>query len=703
MRPYAAWGNFRQELKQQEGRAILWIVVAFAAGIALFFGWRSDPSVWIGPAAALAAIVLLRLKIAKPLAIAIIAIAAGHSAAHFRTALVATPLLTKEIGPVEIAGRVVETERRPGVNRIVLAPTHLPRVPDGGIPKRLRINIPRGHGLPNPGETITVPAVVGPAMRPAVPDGFQFQRFLYFAQIGGTGYAVGRWELTGAGADPRWSARFTALTEGWRRGIGERVAGVVPGDAGAVATALINGEQTVIREPLQDAYRAAGLAHLLSISGFHMTLLAGAVFFLVRRILALIPAIALRTDTKKIAAWCALALTFGYLLISGMSVPAVRSFLMIAVVLTAVLLDRTALSLRTIAWAALVLMLIYPDAVFGASFQMSFVAVLALIALYEQTWLKIPWRDAKGELSVIRAVGVYVLALVVTDLVAGGATNIFALYHFNTFPTYSLAANLIAGPLTGLWIMPMGLLGVASMPLGLDALPLRAMGAGIEILNAVVIEIAGWPNAQLHVPPMKTAFLVLAASGIIFICLWKGRLRWLGVIPVLAALIQPWVTRTPDILVDESARVIAVSDANGRLVFAPGRAGRFVREVWTERYGASDAKWPGGDMSCDKSGCVLARGEKKVLLAFDPSALAEDCGEVDAIVSTVAAYDLCADGFIIDRINLARRGAHALWVSKDEITARSSADAMGTRVWMRGSVGLALFGESAAGDEEGPR
>jgi len=478
------------------------------------------------------------------------------------------------------------------------------------------------------------------------------------------------------------------------------VAEAVPGDAGAVATALINGEQTIIPEPLQDAYRAAGLAHLLSISGFHMTLLAATVFFLIRRFLALIPAIALRVDTKKIAAWCALGLTFGYLLISGMSVPAVRSFLMTAVVLTAVLLDRTALSLRTIAWAALVLMLMYPDAVFGASFQMSFMAVLALIALYEQTWLKIPWRDAKGELSLVRAVGVYVLALVVTDLVAGGTTNIIALYHFNKFPTYSLAANLIAGPLTGLWIMPMGLLGVALMPVGLDALPLRAMGAGIDILNSIVIEIASWPNAQVHVPPMKTAFLVLAASGIIFICLWRGRLRWLGVIPVLAALIQPWVTPAPDLLVDESARVIAVSDDQGHLVFAPGRAGRFVREVWTDRYGVSAVKWPGDDMACDKSGCVLNRGEKKVLLAFAPAALAEDCGEVDVIVSTVAAYDLCTDGFIIDRITLARKGTHALWVSKDDITARSSADAMGTRVWMRGSVGLVLFGESAAADED---
>ncbi len=689
MRPYAAWGNFRQELREQEGRAILWIVVAFGAGIALFFGWREDPSVWLGPLAALCAIPFLRVRWGRPLAIAIIAMAAGHSAAHFRTALVATPLLTKEIGPVPITGQVVETERRPGVNRIVLAPSKLPRVPEGGIPKRLRLNIPRGHGLPETGDVITVMAVVGPAMRPAVPDGFQFQRFLYFARIGGTGYAVGRWEKTDAAAEMTWRARFTATTERWRRDIGARVAAAVPGEAGAVATALINGEQNVIPERVQENYRAAGLAHLLSISGFHMTLLAGVVFFLIRRALALIPAVALRTDTKKIAACTALAVTFGYLLISGMSVPTVRSFMMIAVVLAAVLLDRTALSVRTIAWAAFVLMVIFPDAVFGASFQMSFIAVLALVALYEQTWLRIPWRAPDGRFTLVRAIGVYILALVVTDLVAGGATNLFAIYHFNVLPTYSLAANLIAGPLTGFWIMPMGLAGVVLMPFGLDELPLKAMGAGVGVLNDIARGIASWPAAQVHVPPMRTAFLVAAAAGLIFICLWKGRFRWLGVLPVIAALIQPWTAARPDLLVDESARVVAVRHDDGGLIFSPGRGGRFVRDVWRERYGAAAEDWPGADMACDASGCVLVRANRRVLVAFDANALAEDCGEVDTIVSTIASYDICRKGQIVDRIDLAREGSHAVWIGAKGVRVRSSADAMGNRIWMRGSFSLA--------------
>lgn len=691
---FEALAIFRRELAVQGERAIPWAVTAFAAGIILFFTWPFDPPLWAHAAAAglcaalIGACPIIRARPVRAatiaVTIALTAAAAGHGAAQVRTAVVGTPLLAREIGPVMLTGRIVATERRPGVNRIVIAPEAIPGVAPAATPRRLRLNIPRTHGLPATGDTVTVRAVVGPALRPAVPDGFQFQRFLYFQRIGGIGYAVGRWQAETQAQAPPWRADIAAAIESWRRAIGARVEAVVPGAAGAVATALINGEQNVIPEDVQDAYRAAGLAHLLSISGFHMTLLAGVVFFLIRRMLALFPAVALRADTKKIAAWTALAVTFFYLLISGMSVPAVRAFMMIAVVLAAVLLDRTALSLRTIAWAALALMAAYPEAVVGASFQMSFAAVLALIALYEQAWLRASWRAPDGRWTVVRAAGVTLLALAATDLVAGGATNLFAIYHFHLLPTYSLASNLIAGPMTGLWIMPAALAGVVLIPLGLEAAPFKLMGLGVAALNGLAREVAAWPAAQIHVPPMSGLALAAGAGGIIFICLWKGRLRWLGIAPILAALAQPWTGRTPDILVDDSARVLAVSDAAGRLMFTPGRAGRFVRDVWSERYGASAQAWPGGDMACDANGCILERNGARVLLAFTAAALAEDCGAVTGIVSVLPARAFCRDGPAIDRFDLARDGAHAVWIGKDGWRVRSSRAAAGARVWTRG-------------------
>ncbi|MEQ9448339.1 MAG: ComEC/Rec2 family competence protein, partial [Rhodospirillaceae bacterium] len=275
------------------------------------------------------------------------------------------------------------------------------------------------------------------------------------------------------------------------------------------------------------------------------------VFLLVRRGLALWPWAAVRIDTKKAAAWAGVGATGFYLLISGMSIPAVRSFLMVAVLLTAVLLDRTALSLRTLAWAALLLMALFPDAVFGPSFQMSFLAVLSLVALYEQAWLKIRWRDVDGRYLIVRATGLYVLGLVVTDIVAGSATALFAAYHFNRLPTYSLVANFFAVPITGAWIMPSGLVGLILMPLGLERLPFEIMGAGVTLIDDIARVVSGWPGAQVHTPPMAATTMSFAALGAVFVCLWNGRFRWAGLLPVLFAVAQPVLSRSPYLLVDE--------------------------------------------------------------------------------------------------------------------------------------------------------
>jgi len=679
--------RLRGVMVDQAERAFVWLVVAFGAGTVLFFAWQTDPAWWwsVVIVAVGGALLPLRRRYAGVtfIAFAIIAVGLGHGAAHWRTDRVATPLLARESRPFMLTATVQAAARASAGNRLVLSDFTLPDTAPRDTPRRLRLTIPEGHGLPEVGARISLRAVVRPAAQPVMPDGFQFQRFLYFQGIGGVGYAVGRWQRV-EGKDSSGSLR--AQTEALRRRIGDRIAQVVPGDDGAVAGALVNGEQNAIPEDLQEAYRVAGIAHLLSISGVHMTLLAGVVFFLVRRLLALVPAVALRVDTKKLAAVAGLAVTTFYLLISGMSVPAVRSFLMIAVVMTAILLDRTALSLRTIAWAALVLMAVYPDAIVSASFQMSFLAVLALVALYEQSWLHLSLRNSAGELDILRIVGLYLLGLVVTDIAAGGTTSLFAAYHFNRLPTYSVITNLIAVPLTGLWIMPAAVLSLLLMPFGADALALKVMGAGVGWLNDVARTVAAWPGAQVPVPPMQTWALALGALGVIFVCLWRGRTRWAGTLLILPALIQPFATPLPDLLVDDTARVFAVGDGQG-LVIRPGRAGRFVREVWAERYGTSPVKWGEvGDLSCDADGCVIARDDHRILLAFTATALAEDCGAADLVISTTAARDLCRQGRIVDLLDLRREGAVAVWLSEEGAQVRSVRDSTGNRVWMRGEV-----------------
>ena len=603
------------------------------------------------------------------------------------------PLLDHEVGPFQLRGRVVDADKRPEGNHVVLADVILPGVASADTPRAIRVTLPAAHGLPRVGSRMGVRAMVGPVGRPVAPDTFQFQRFLYFQGIGASGFAVGRWYPMASSDPVSWTAGVHAWTESLRRSIGDRIATLVPGEDGTVAAALINGEQSAIPQSLQEAYRVSGIAHILSVSGVHLSLLAAIVFFVMRRGFALVPAIALRIDTKKAAAWTALAATGFYLVISGMSVPAIRSFLMVGIVLAAILVDRQAISLRNVGWAALALMAIYPDAIFGASFQMSFLAVLALVAVYEQSWAKANLRRTDGSLDVPRAIAFYIFGLVVADFVAGGATAIFAAYHFNRLPTYSVLTNLVAAPLTSFWIMPAAVIALILMPFGLDAWAVRIMGKGVALLDGLAREVAGWSGAQVHIPPMNAALMAGAAAGMIFLCIWRGRLRWAGLAPVVVALAQPFLTPPPDLLVDDTGRVVAVSDAAGHLAIRPSRAGRFVREVWRERYGVSEHIWPralhgavtiGSDalgLECDAGGCLFSRSGKTVLIATTQEKILALCAQADMVVTGLEAA--CPQTAVIDAARLRQAGAHALWLSEGNLKIRTVLDSDGARIWSR--------------------
>lgn len=314
--------------------------------------------------------------------LAVLAFGLGMSAAQLRVGAVDSPVITLEIGPLEVVGRVFEVEREPGRIRVILEDVRFESRDVKQMPARIRLSVPAKHGAPRVEDVIAVRAVLRPPERPVVPGGFEYQRYLFFERIGALGYTLHAWQLRSSPNEETASSDVRQGIENLRRDIADRILAVVPGDAGPVTVALVTGEQSLITEKMQESYRVSGLVHLLSISGLYMTLLAAAVFMLARRSLALWPYVALRFDLKKVAAWTALAATSFYVLISGMSVPAIRAFIMVAVVILAILVDRHAVSLRSVGLAALALLEIYPEALIGASFQMSFMAVLTLVAIY---------------------------------------------------------------------------------------------------------------------------------------------------------------------------------------------------------------------------------------------------------------------------------------------------------------------------------
>jgi competence protein ComEC len=677
-------------------------------GIAVYFLLRVEPPGWLGAALLMGLGCGGLLYRRRPglwlLILALGMVAAGFTAAQLRTALVAAPVLEKKLGPVTVTGKVLSAEPREGGGRVVLSSPDLPGLAPEATPERVRVKLTgRDPSNPQPGEWVRLRAVLRPPPGPAAPGAFDFARQAYFARLGAVGYAVRHaevLEIPPAGmatvtSGPRGAWRL--WWSGLRHRIARRVLAALPGERGAIAAALMTGERGAIPEPVVEAMRDSGLAHLLAISGLHMGLVAGLLFFGIRALLALVPSLALNHPIKK---WAAVAAAAGglaylllvgaaYLLLVGATVPSQRAFLMVSVVLLAVLLDRSAISLRLVAWAALVILLLAPESLLSASFQMSFAAVTALVAGYEVVTLRRAGRAAERGMG--RRMAFYLAGVALTSVIAILATAPFAVYHFNRMAWYGLAANLVAVPLTGFWIMPWALVAFALMPFGLEALALQPMGWGIGAVIAVAEDIAGLPGAVTPVRALPLAGFALIVLGGLWLCLWQRPWRLYGLIAVALGLLSLPLARPPDLLVSEDGKLMALRDPDGRMWLSSTRTARFTAETWLRRAGQGEGlSWPNGvegrpsGLICDSLGCIYRRAGWSVALAQRKAALEEDCREVRVLISRepVPKHRCRGPEVVIDRFDLWREGGHALWLAGEEVRVESVADRRGARPWV---------------------
>lgn len=361
---------------------------------------------------------------------------------------------------------------------------------------------------------------------------------------------------------------------------------------------------------------------------------------------------------------------------------------MIALVLLAVLLDRRAISLRLVAWAAMVVLLLVPESLVSASFQMSFAAVVALVALYE-SW---DHRRLAGEWdrSMTHRLWLYVLGVAVTSLVAILATSTFAAFHFQRIAVFGLLANLIAVPLTAFLIMPAAVLGMLLMPLGLEALGFVPMGWGIELLLALASAVAGLPAAMVQVPMMPLWGLALATLGGLWLCLWQTNWRYWGLLPLLLGAVSPATTVPPDILVSGDGRLVALRDNDRGLWLPDQRGSRFVIDSWRRGSFAKELRsWPregkaaAGQLSCDPLGCLFMKDGKVAAVTRDLSGVADDCAKADVLISLEPLRRQTCGGpaLVVDRFDLWRQGGHAFWLTAKAPISRTVAGAQGRRPW----------------------
>nr|WP_246512878.1 ComEC/Rec2 family competence protein [Azospirillum picis] len=664
-------------LAEAEGdRWVLWLPVAFGSGVALYFALRQEPPWWPGVAAVAlcvaAALIVRRWPAAVAVATALAMAASGFVVAQGQAARVAAPVLERTIAGAMVTGRVTAVERRPGAVRLTLRDPVISRLAPERTPLLLRIRLSDRHPAPPAGAVVRVRATLSPPQAPTEPGAFDFQRRAWFMGLGGVGFATGAAEVVDAPSVSGWSG-LSVWFERARAAIAARVAASISDPVEAtVTTALLNGEQFGIPEATLDAFRNSGLAHLLSISGLHVGIAAGILFYVLRALLAAIPGIALRWPIKKIAALFGILSALAYTLLVGAPLPTVRSVLMTGLVMGAIMLDRDPLSMRLVAFAGLATIAMDPEGMLGPSFQMSFAAVTALIAAFEGPHARLAaWRRDAG--WVLRGL-IYVGGILLTSVVATLATLPFSLFHFQQIAFYGVLSNLIAIPITSFWVMPWSLIAYASMPFGLEAPALVAMNWGDRAVIWTAGFFAGLPWASLTIPAMPAAGFAAVVAGGIWLCLWTRRWRWLGLVPVLAGLASPALVGRPDLLVSGDGAVIAVRTGDGRLS-ASSKGGRTV-ESWRERDGERTAAtpwpaaggWSSGDggpsLACDAVGCLYRSKGKAIALPRLPDALDEDCGAADAVVTAGVARG-CRAGLLIDRWTLRQEGAHTLTFDAD--------------------------------------
>lgn len=650
------------------GRLAPWLAVGFGAGIVLYFAAPSEPSLY-APVIVLVlfasiAWVSREQPAAFALSLALLSIAAGFGAGCLRAAMIAHPVLTRATGTVILKGYVEARDGSERSDRIVLRVSNASGAGAERVPPRVRVALRRGFA-PKVGEQVEVLVRLRPLIGPVRPGGFDFALNGYFAQLGATGFVLGRAKVLAAPDQAPFDIRVRASIESARRRMTERIRLVLPSEAGAVATALVTGMRDAIPAEINEAMRISGLAHVLAISGLHMVLVVGALFALVRGGLALIPGLALRRPVKKWAATAALAGAAGYLVLSGAAVSTQRAFVMIAVVLLGVLIDRPALTVRTLATAAVVLLLLTPEAILHPSFQMSFAATLALVALFERFAPMLARPPAEGSGVVGRfteRIGRWIILGAATSLAAGLATTVYAAFHFHRVAPYGLISNVLAMPVLSFVIMPAGLFSVLLQPFGYDALGWKAMGAGIELMLSVARFVSALPGAEGRVAAFGGAAVLIASAGLLVLAIPATRLRLAG-LPLLAgALFLAMTAPKPDVLIDAENDVVAVRGADGRLSILNARRGRLAAESWLAA--DADGRKAGDDLAqgftCDAFGCVASLADgARIAVARRHEAFLDDCREAALVVTRLHAPPGCEAPFI-DRRTLSTTGAIAL-------------------------------------------
>lgn len=672
------WHNALESwLEAERDQLFLWLPVAIGAGIALWFA-LPDARAWtlaLLLCASIAASALFfdpRGRAGRTIAIGAVAVAVGIGLVWWRSERVAAPVIAAP-AVVRIEAVVERIERLParGLVRLRLIPRRLIEGRSGTVlPPRVRLNlpvadVPAGTGA---GAVIALGARLLPPPPPAVPGAYDYARVAWFDGIGATGRGFGPVVLRQpAPPENDLRARLSA-----------HIQARLPGSAGGIAAALATGDQGAIALDDAEAMRRSGLAHLLSVSGLHITAVVAATMWLALRLLALSPWLALRVRLPLVAAGAGAAAAIGYTLLTGAEVPTVRSCVAALLVLTAIAIGREAVTLRLVASGALVVLALWPESLVGASFQLSFAAVAAIVALHESPTMRgwfaareEPWgrRFARGTAT-----------LLATGLVVEAVLAPIGLFHFHKAGLYGSLANIVAIPLTTFVIMPLEAAALAADAAGLGAPSWWLAGRALDLLLGIARAVAAAPGAVAVLPSMPPAAFAAMIGGGLWLGLWRTRVRALGFVAIAAGVIGAALAPAPDLLVTGDGRHVALRTSDGELALLRERAGDYTRAMLAENAGVDGEPLLFDDLRdarCSADLCLaqLRRGGRawRVLATrsaypVDRAALLRLCAGADIVVSDRRLPRACTPRWLkLDRPALAASGGAAITLAPARI------------------------------------
>ncbi|MBL4906296.1 MAG: ComEC/Rec2 family competence protein [Sneathiella sp.] len=677
------------QVMEERSRWFLWSPVLFGIGVSVFFGltWQPDITalgytVLIGVLFFLPAIRNQQFLFTPVLVSLIVSL--GFNAGLIRELSVAAPVLQKK-SFTELSGLVIEKSAGLKKKRLILTNLSFERE---GLPKlsKIRLTIRSDISHIKPGQLVSLKAVLLPPPPPAYPGAYDFQRDSYFKKIGAVGYSISPVLIVNEIKGNEF--QINHLSAKLRDLVNTYVSQNAPADTAGFSIAIMSGDRQALSKKQIQEMRQSGLAHLLAISGLHMGMVGGLIFFAVRLLASCWPRVALTYPIKKWAAVIALMGLTGYLLVSGMSVSALRAYLMISMVFIAVCFDRTALSLRNIALAALLILLFLPESLLTASFQMSFAAVFCLIAVYERFGVRL--LSSMQNANFVKRIILYLAGVVFTSLIASAATAPFAIFHFGQFALLGLLANLIAVPLMGFWVMPWTLVAFLLMPVFETSIALDLAGAGIEMILKIAHVVSSLPNASLQLGTYPESVLIGLVLAVLWFLIWRNRLKWGGLVILAAALPGLWLYSPPDILFSQSGNLFLIHNSAEEIFVSTMRRDRFERKKWQLLYGRSEFRkiTPYANttslIKCDLVGCVYTR--KPYIIAFAENWMASgmDCERAHVLLSSEPVNHPCPfPTYIIDRFDLWRSGTHALYFEEEGNIRIDTVNSLrGTRPWV---------------------